>query len=89
LCSLSCPNAISTSDGALDDFLPGGDDRRRLLALQHRSGDLRRVGQVGDPGFFHPQAGDIHLFLQFLGKIIGDLLATSSKGFLPSSSGAS
>src|SRR5690349_19944176 len=38
-------------DGALDDSPPGGNDGTRLLATQHRMGDFRCIGKMGDPRF--------------------------------------
>ena len=39
-----------------DDPLPGGDDRARLLTLEHRLRDLGRVGQVADARLEHLDA---------------------------------
>src|SRR5690606_25764488 len=41
---------LDHAHGTLDDQLPGCDDRARLLALEHRRGDLGGVGEVGEAG---------------------------------------
>ena len=43
---------------SLDDLAAGRKHGRGLLALQHRVGDLRRVGQRRDAGLDHLEACD-------------------------------
>ena len=57
---------------ALDDALTRGDDRAGLLALQHRLGDLRRVGQVADARLDDLDAGRREPFLNLLLHVLGD-----------------
>ena len=47
---------LDHADGALHDLLPRRDDGARLLAAQHRRGDLRRVRQVADARLQHLHA---------------------------------
>jgi hypothetical protein len=47
------------ADGAVDDARAGVDDRLGLLALQHRAGDLGRVGEVAEARFEHLDAGHL------------------------------
>jgi len=67
---------------ALDNLLPGGDHRGRLLALQHRLGDLRRVGQRADPGFHDLQAGDGHPSRQLASQLLSDAFRGAPQCFL-------
>ena len=53
-------------DGAVDDLLPGVDDRLGLLAAEHHAGDLRGIGQVGQPGFVDRHARLRHPLLKLL-----------------------
>ena len=39
---------VDHADGALDDLRARGHDGLSLLALEHRRGDLRCVGEVAD-----------------------------------------
>ncbi len=48
---------VDHGDGALDDLLARGDDGLRLLAAQHRLGDLGGVGEVREAGVVHLHAG--------------------------------
>src|SRR5690606_13531995 len=40
---------LDHADGALDDLLPGSDDRECLLPLEHRACDLRRIREMAEP----------------------------------------
>ena len=60
------------ADRALDDALPGRDDGAGLLPLQHRRGDLRRVGEVADAGLEHLDAGLGQPILDLALQVLGD-----------------
>ena len=68
------------ADGALDDALPGGDDRAGLLALQHGAGDLRRVGQVAEPRLQHLDARLREPFLDLALQVVGDFAGVATQG---------
>jgi hypothetical protein len=60
------------ADGAFDDALAGGDDGAGLLALQHRGGDLRRVGEVADARLEHLDAGLRQSLVDLALQVVGD-----------------
>ena len=60
------------ADRAFDDALARGDDGAGLLPLQHRGGDLGRVGQVADARLDHLDAGLDQPLLDLALQVIGD-----------------
>ena len=52
----------------LDNLGPGRDHRGRLLALQHRVGDLRSVRERRNPRLHHFQAGNLDPGRNLLGE---------------------
>jgi len=56
--------------GTLHDPFARRDDRTRLLPLQHRGRDLRRIRQVTDPRFDDVHAGFLQTLLHFLLQVI-------------------
>ena len=66
-CSLkSCERHLDHAHRAGDDLAARGDDGLRLLAAEHRLGDLRRVGEVAQAGLLDDDArlreplGELH-----------------------------
>lgn len=53
------------ADRAFYDLLPGRDDGGRLLPLEHRSGDLGAVSQVGEAGLNDLEASQVEPRLKF------------------------
>jgi len=47
---------LNHRDCAMNNFLPGGDHRFRLLSAQHCLGNFGGVGQVSEAGFFDNDA---------------------------------
>ena len=70
------------ANGALHDHLPGVNDGAGLLALEHDGGDLRRVGEVCDPGLDDLQAGVRHLGLDLVPDAARHHLAGASEAAL-------
>ena len=66
--------------GAVHDHFPGVDDGGSLLPLEHRRGDLRRVGQMGDAGFENFQPRYFYFVLDLRFQFSGDFLAAAPKG---------
>lgn len=71
---------IDHTDGAVDNFLAGGDDGFGLLPSEHGLGDFRGIGEVGEAGFLDDDAGFGEAFLQFAAEGGRDLLAASAEG---------
>ena len=65
--------AISTMPTHLHDHLAGVDDGAGLLALQHDSGDLLGISQIGDARFQYFQPGILHLRLDLSTDALGNL----------------
>src|SRR5690606_3486159 len=65
---------------AFDDAGAGGDDGAGLLPLQHRLGDLGRVGQMADAGLDDTDAGLVQPLLDLLGQVPGNLRCVAAQG---------
>ena len=66
---------LDHADGAFDDLLARGDNRRRLLPPQHRARNFRRVGEVADPRLDDFDTGFRQPLLHFVAHPIGDFAA--------------
>jgi hypothetical protein len=73
-------------DGAFHDARARGDDGPRLLPLQHRGGDFRRVGQVADARLDHFDARLLQPLLHFVLQVIGDAAVLPRSDITPGSS---
>ena len=66
---------LDHAHGAFDDPGTSIDDGARLLAPQHRVGDLGGIGEVADARVHHLDAGlleaALHLRLQLLADLVG------------------
>ena len=70
---------LDEADGALDHRLAGGEDRLGLLAAEHHLGDLRRVGEVGQPGLEDLDAGALQPALQLGLEARADLVGVAAQ----------
>ena len=82
-------SAISTMPTAPSTILARGDDGAGLLALQHRGGDLGRIGEVADARLDDLDARLRQPLLDLLLQVRGDLAWSSPRSDMLSSSWAS
>ena len=64
---------LDHAHGALDDLRASRDDRVRLLAAEHRVGDLGGVREVADAGLDDLDAGLLQPVLDLGLELLGDL----------------
>ena len=67
-------------DSTFDDSLARGDDLGGLLSDEHRLGDLRRVGEMGDACLDDLDAGHRSPLGQLLGQFLGDAGTIAQRG---------
>src|SRR5699024_4637581 len=60
----ACQGLFNHADGAFNDLRTPGDNRRRLLAAQHRFGHLGGITQIGNSSLENINAGGVHTFLE-------------------------
>lgn len=78
----SIERQLHHADGTLYDLGPSGNDRLGLLTLEHRGGDLRRVGQVADPRLDHFDACLGESLLNIDLELLADLDRAPARGDL-------
>ena len=67
------------ADRAFDQGLARRDDRLRLLAAEHRAGDLLRISEVGEAAFVDRDAGDREPRLELGAKLGADLVVIAAQ----------
>lgn len=67
-------------DCTVDDSMAGRDLGNRLLPLQHRFGNFRRITQVANAGFDHSDASANKAFVQLVHQLTLDFLLASPQG---------
>ena len=60
---------------ALNDALSCGDNGAGLLALQHRLGDFRCIGEMGDTRIQYQYTGHFELVLHFFLQLLSHFMA--------------
>src|SRR6185295_11217185 len=75
-----CSASSTMLNRPLDDLEPRGDDGGRLLAAEHRLGDLGRVGEVADPGLDDLDPGPLEAFGELLLEDAVHMVGAAAKG---------